>query len=347
MHILGSVVQEPPASPHVASLDGRGSGDIASQRKNPTKAIRYLYYRLYTKDGAIESYNYIHSNDRSIGRILTKAVAPPHTVSSLKRYLCKIEGFPASGAENSVLYDTLSSQFAIMPDSTQISLLGHSGIGSSVDDPAVLVTGNENFEKRAGNTDVSKDLSETHTKDTRHVYYRVYDDMGEITSKTHFDKDDLSLGRVDVLSIAPPRTISSLMFRLLKAEDFLGDDVQLFEDMGSDSPMDDTDVLTFLGDDYPGSIEDQPMAIVHKKRAVITSPPKPTAFIKKIKANKTHSFGYYPNWLPISTGEVFFTDGIAIQHRGFPGDPHCFTGYMATNSAGREGFVANFASEFC
>ena len=61
------------------------------------------------------------------------------------------------------------------------------------------------------------------------VYYRVYDDVGEITSKTHFDKDDTSLGRVDVFSIAPPRTVSSLRSRLLKAAECLGDDAQLFE----------------------------------------------------------------------------------------------------------------------
>jgi len=169
------------------------------------------------------------------------------------------------------------------------------------------------------------------------VYYRVYDDVGEITSKTHFDKDDTSLGRVDMLSIAPPRTVSSLKSRLLKAEDYLGDDVQLFEDMGSDSPRDDTDVLTLLGDDYPGSTEDQPMAIVCKKRAVEKLPLKISAFSKKIRAKITESQcivlialatlptklfpGYetYPNWLPISTGEVFFTDGIAVQHPGLPG----------------------------
>ena len=113
--------------------------------------------------------------------------------------------------------------------------------------------------------------------------------MGEITSKTHFDKDDASLGRVGVFSIAPPRTVSSLKSCLLKAEDYVSDDVQLFEDMGSDSPMDDTDVLTLLGDDYPGSTEDKPMAIVCKERAVVTSRPTPPAFSKKIKAKITES----------------------------------------------------------
>ena len=121
------------------------------------------------------------------------------------------------------------------------------------------------------------------------VYCRVHDDMGEITSKTRFDKDDASLGRVDVFSIAPPRTASSLKSRLLKEEDYLGDDVQLFEDMGSDSCIEDTDVLTLLGDDYPGSTEDRPIAIVCKKKPVITSPPTPPGFSKKIKAKITES----------------------------------------------------------
>ena len=175
------------------------------------------------------------------------------------------------------------------------------------------------------------------------VYYRIYDDVGEITSKTHFDKDDTSLGRVDVLSIAPPRTVSCLKSRLLKAEESLGDDVQLFKEMGSDSPMDNTDLLTLFGDDYLGSTEDRPMAIVCKKTPVITSPPKPPASSKKIKARITESqcialriailmmklfagYKHYPtNWLPLSTGEVFITNGIAIQHPGYPGAARSWT----------------------
>ena len=75
------------------------------------------------------------------------------------------------------------------------------------------------------------------------VYHRVYDDVSETTSKSHFDKDDTSLGRIDVHAISPPRAVSSLKSRLLKAEDCLGDDAQ---DMGSDSSMDDSDVLVTI-----------------------------------------------------------------------------------------------------
>ena len=54
-----------------------------------------------------------------------------------------------------------------MADSSRISLLGQLGIGY---DPAALVIGNKDFEKRAEDTvDVSKDLVETpDTMDIRH-----------------------------------------------------------------------------------------------------------------------------------------------------------------------------------
>ena len=85
-----------------------------------------------------------------------------------------MEGFP--GAENSDLYETLSSQSAMMPDSTRISLLGQSGIGSSVDNPAALVIGNTDFEKRARNTDLVKsDLPERH--ETTDIRYGTRDNI--------------------------------------------------------------------------------------------------------------------------------------------------------------------------
>ena len=82
-----------------------------------------------------------------------------------------MEGFP--GAENLDLYETLSSQSALMPDSTWLSLLG---IGPSVDDPAALVIGNEDFEKRAVNAHiVSKDLPER--PDTTDIRHGTRDDL--------------------------------------------------------------------------------------------------------------------------------------------------------------------------
>ena len=96
------------------------------------------------------------------------------------------------------------------------------------------------------------------------VYYHVYDDVAEIVSKTSFDESNPSLGRVNTLSVPPPHTVSSLKNCIIESEDVLGHNVQLFEDEGSVSPMNDSDALTLLSDMFPGSIEDRPIAITYE-----------------------------------------------------------------------------------
>ena len=96
------------------------------------------------------------------------------------------------------------------------------------------------------------------------VYYLVYDDDGEIVSKTSFDENNPSLGRLDTLSVPPPHSVSSLKNRIIISEDLSGHDVQLFEDEGSVSAMNDSDALTLLSDTFPGSIEDRPIAITYE-----------------------------------------------------------------------------------
>ena len=96
------------------------------------------------------------------------------------------------------------------------------------------------------------------------VYYRVYDDDGEIVSKTSFDESIPSLGRVNTLSVPPPHNVSSLKNLIIASEDLSGHDVQLFEDERSQSAMNDSDALTLLSDTFPGFIEDQPMAITYE-----------------------------------------------------------------------------------
>ena len=90
--------------------------------------LHTVYYRPYQEDGAIESRSPAYSNDRSIGRILSKAVTPPHTTASLKSHLCKIEGF--LGSENAYLYSSLLSQ-TILDNSSRLALMNRYGPGSS------------------------------------------------------------------------------------------------------------------------------------------------------------------------------------------------------------------------
>ena len=103
------------------------------------------------------------------------------------------------------------------------------------------------------------------------VYYRVYLSEGEggEKAKTSFDENDISLGRINTLFIAPPHTAGSLKACIAKVEGLvtpdhaLYKDMELFEDMSSDAAMSDTDVISFQGDTYPGGDEGDPVALVN------------------------------------------------------------------------------------
>ena len=102
------------------------------------------------------------------------------------------------------------------------------------------------------------------------VYYRVYSsEGGDKKAETSFDKSDVSLGRINTLFIAPPRTAGSLEAYIAKVEGLvtpghaLYKDMELFQAIDSDTAMSDTDVLSFQDDTYPGSNEGDPVALVN------------------------------------------------------------------------------------
>ena len=117
-----------------------------------------VYYRIYTKQSALESNNPIYSNDRFISRIVSRSVAPPHTAASLKKHICRIEGFELF--TKCTLYSSLSDQ-APVEDSARLALRGTSGPGVSEVDPVVLVVDGSDAEKRSKVSSVEvKDLAE-------------------------------------------------------------------------------------------------------------------------------------------------------------------------------------------
>ena len=103
------------------------------------------------------------------------------------------------------------------------------------------------------------------------MYYRIYSSEGkrDETAKTSFDESDISLGRINTLFIAPPHTAGSLIACIAKVEGLitpghaLYKDMELFQDTDSDAAMNDTDVISFQGDAYPGSDEGDPVALVN------------------------------------------------------------------------------------
>ena len=130
------------------------------------------------------------------------------------------------------------------------------------------------------------------------VHYRVYEENGEVVSKTSFDENDSSLGRINILSIPPPHSVASLKSRLSKAEGASGRSCQLFEDEGGEITMKDDDIITSLTNSYPGASEEEPIAVVYSKPKETTSqpkapvsrptaavsPPAPPGFSKRIEA---------------------------------------------------------------
>jgi hypothetical protein len=111
------------------------------------------------------------------------------------------------------------------------------------------------------------------------VYYRVYSSKGgDKKAKTSFDESDVSLGRINTLRIAPPgpHTAGSLKACIATVEGLfmpghaLYKHIKLFEDINRHVAMNDTDVISFLGDSYPGSDKGDPVALVNKIGSVLS-----------------------------------------------------------------------------
>ena len=99
------------------------------------------------------------------------------------------------------------------------------------------------------------------------MYYRLYDDDGEAVSKTSFDENDSSLGRIDIFTTPPPHTVASLKNRLIHVEGVLGHDVQLLENEDGEVSLNDGDAIALLTDNCPGSKEGQPIVFTYARNA--------------------------------------------------------------------------------
>ncbi|KIK05984.1 hypothetical protein K443DRAFT_3517 [Laccaria amethystina LaAM-08-1] len=364
-----------PGDDHTSSptspLDGRGGTDSAAKVRKSTKKTgsSYVYYRLYTKVGAFESNHALYCNDRFIGRIPSKLFSPPHTVASIKRSLCKLEGL--SEPDKALVFSPFSSP-APKEDSARLFLYAPSGPGLSEQDPIALVVESE---KRTEELSQSEKLPERSDDNHIHyVYYRTYssEGKGEEKAKTSFDESDISLGRINTLFIAPPHTAGSLKACIAKVEGLvtpghaLYKDMELFDDMDNDAAMSDADVISFLGDTYPGSDEGDPVALAnattntavdqkakHTPGKVLNEYPLDTAatncalsdgpdpkFTKRARLTSTYDFKVYdPNWLSINKDEIVYTDGVILSMRYSLTGATFHPGYMAINSKGEKGFV--------
>ncbi|EDR07299.1 uncharacterized protein LACBIDRAFT_328169 [Laccaria bicolor S238N-H82] len=242
-----------------SSLDGRGDADSASRDGKSMEKTVPNY-------GAFESIHPLYHNDRFIGRIPSKSFAPPHTVASIKWSVCKLEGLQ-SEPDKALLFTQLSSPKP-KEESARLSLFAPSGPGRSEQDPIVLVVESEKRTKEVSH--LIDDSYPNRALMSFAVHYRVYSSKGgDQKAKTSFDQTDISLGRINTLFIAPPHTAGSLKARIAQVEGLitpghaLYKDMELFQDTDSDAAMNDTDIISFQGDNYPGGDEGDPVALVN------------------------------------------------------------------------------------
>lgn len=314
----------------VDSIDEREAVKPSRGKLRTQTNVRYVHYRLYSREGAIET-NSSNTNDHFLGRIFPGSVSPPHTAASLKAYLCKIEDIPS--VENATLYVALSSQTP-MEDSTHLSLLGPSGPGLSEHEPMALVVSSQQRPAKGLKRPLKKYKPE---HNPRYVYYRLYTKDGAAKSRTFFNKDDESLGRVDIFFVSPPHILSSLKCHIATVEGISTLDMQLYEEGSNDEPVIDSQLISLLAS---GHNEEHPLAVV----CVVNKDPwrayslqHPT-FTKKLQVTRSHQPGR-KSWLDVKAGEVLLTDGVQTYTSWSPGDIYARYGYTAVNSAGKVGFV--------
>lgn len=320
----------------LSSLDGQGGLDNreGSDPVSGTKTEhRFIYYRLYTEDGPLETYNPVYSDDIFISRISSKSIAPPRTAASLKKYLCKIEGYQIEPGKFN-LYLSLGEKTPV-EDSIRLALKGNSGAGSSGFDPVALIIGVKEKRMKAPDMVNVKELDQWPEKEARrYVYYRVYDEDGEAPSKMSFDHSEPCLGRIDALAVPPPHTVSSLKCCLIQVEKYVDCELQLFEEDDGETMMNDSDTIALHADTYfPGSSEDNPIALVYKRI--------PQPFSKKVRAKAFCTMANYDsNWHSTVAGEIFQTDGNVTTQKYYANQrAYEYPCYVATNTAGKKAFL--------
>jgi hypothetical protein len=316
---------------------------------------RYIYYRLYTEDGAIPSANHVYSDDPYLGRISADLVAPPHVAISLKHCILSIENIDDKTTAS--LFIAALSQTPL-DDTDRLSILATPGPGWLPDEPmALVVNPSESYRGPLDERKPEAVLLPTQegptTLEVRYLYYRVYKLHGAVLSKHPADPSKPSVGRIDVDFIPPPHTADSIMRCISKIEELnISKNSQLFNSISSEFPTGNGHI-SILSGNCPGSTPEDPLVFVIEPVMVLPSPapvavstPDPT-FNKMLRVIKEQvSDSLNPHWLTITVGEILHTTNAHPQPQPWVRPSGClfqgagqYLAYKAVNGAGKRGFV--------
>jgi len=152
-----------------------------------------------------------------------------------------------------------------------------------------------------------------------------------MASKQPADADNPFVGRINVHSIAPPHTATSIMKCICSAEGLNYEPVsQLFVNVTAENPIG-CEHLSIFGNDRPGLTPEDPMAFVDHLHPEFPQ-------LMKVLAEHNPSD---PTWLNITGGEILRTTiqpdkSLCVR----AGRKHKYLAYKAINAEGKVGFVS-------
>ena len=158
-----------------------------------------VYYHLYADDYEIPSKVAFDPEEPSLGRIRADCVAPPHSHTSIKRYISRVEGRPA--LMHADLFSDTSCDTPLAEG--HISILRTDGPGLSPNEPMAIVEvktpsisdGRYLIKNRAA--DVYWSSYELSTGETVQFYYYTTMENGNNDTNSEMEMKEYSLMQVN------------------------------------------------------------------------------------------------------------------------------------------------------
>ncbi|KAJ6461843.1 hypothetical protein C8R47DRAFT_1159088 [Mycena vitilis] len=275
----------------------------------------YVYYRVYTKDGAIPSKSAFNPSDPFVGRIAARSVPPPRSVAAVKRCITHAEAISDPEGHRTNLYQNVAAKDR-MAEAARVNIAGDTNNpGNNPETPFLLVLIDDLTTAEVAGIEVTQI-----EVGSSYLYYQLYTQTGEDSSKVCFDLNEPSIGRVGRLRICPPvepgaikRCIASVEGRPIYRY------AALYLDVAAAEPLVDERFYGAIETGTAGSSKERPMVLVQpeRRRGLLNRPFKRVSQTPGIKRSGMALWD--PPTFSIKVGSVGLTDGFTVQrgHESF------------------------------